>query len=74
MEIQRRDGEYFQFHVVESSELSRKRTFEWIHMETVFDDAIEHVEIDDTWGLLAITGKGRIVIYMAKIEGEGQCL
>ncbi|KAN0074688.1 hypothetical protein V8E55_011737, partial [Tylopilus felleus] len=57
---------------VESSELSRKRTFEWIHMETVFNDAIEHVEIDDTQGLLAITGKGRIAIYMAKIEGEGQ--
>ena len=53
--------------------MSCKRTFEWIHMETIFDGAIEHVEVDDARGVLAITGMGRVAIYVAKMEGANRC-
>ena len=36
------------FESVKCSELAPcKHTFEWIHMETVFSGAIEHIEVDD---------------------------
>ena len=53
--------------------MSCKWTFEWIHMETIFDGAIEHVKVDNTRGVLAVTGMGRIAIYVAKVEGTGRC-
>ncbi|KAL4065886.1 hypothetical protein V8B97DRAFT_1914455 [Scleroderma yunnanense] len=37
--------------------------FEWIHMETVFDSAIEALELDKTHNLLAATTLGRIALY-----------
>ncbi|KIK20952.1 hypothetical protein PISMIDRAFT_104770 [Pisolithus microcarpus 441] len=37
--------------------------FEWLHMETVFDTAIEFVELDHTHNLLLLTTQGRIILY-----------
>ena len=45
--------------------------FEWVHMETVFDCAIEYVQLDDTHNLLAVTALGRIAVYRLAKENGG---
>ncbi|KAI5996679.1 hypothetical protein EDD15DRAFT_2249241 [Pisolithus albus] len=37
--------------------------FEWVHMETVFDSAIECVTLDETHSVLAVATLGRIATY-----------
>ncbi|KAI6114731.1 WD40-repeat-containing domain protein [Pisolithus croceorrhizus] len=49
-------------------------TFEWLHMETVFDTAIEFVELDHTHNLLLLTTQGRIVLYQIQRKNAAVAL
>jgi hypothetical protein len=40
-------------------------------METVFDCAIEYMEIDDTHNLLVVTALTKIVLYQVSVENPG---
>ena len=42
-----------------------------MHMETVFDCAIEYLQLDDTHNLLAVTALGRIAVYRLAKENRG---
>lgn len=46
--------------------------FEWVHMETVFDCAIEHVALDETHHLLVITGLGRSALFQVFPDNSGR--
>ncbi|KAI5980964.1 WD40-repeat-containing domain protein [Pisolithus albus] len=44
---------------------------EWVHMETVFDSAVEYMELDQTHNLLALTTQGRVALYQITKENGG---
>ncbi|KIJ10016.1 hypothetical protein PAXINDRAFT_157731 [Paxillus involutus ATCC 200175] len=52
-----------------SGGLNCQGSFEWVWMEMVFDGAIEHVKTDEAQNVLAVTGMGRIAVYVIKADG-----